>query len=1021
MATINSAADGNWSVGATWSGGVIPAAGDTINITHNVIMDLTNHTGPEFGRINVNRYGTLRHKTDSDTCLCCKMMLYIYQGLYQCCPDPGYTATVRFRSKSYLGSSEGDVVGIYGAAASTYTKIEMRGQSGLPEISCSYLQPPRYNDVLWAFDAGPDTSQFAPGDYIALYFDADQYFTATGKYGWGGPFQNDVGYIVHTVFPSQLVVMPRIYAIDYASTLPTDIAGQLKLSVVNYAKAMNIGDMVIFGEMGEADMGGFITQIDNDSSVVYVQPFDGDDTRVYEEAVMFFGRPPEPTHKSTVESVYGIGTTNIAVHTAQFYGALEQVRICNSPTDYDERTISSVTLSGTNYYITVPAIARAISYESYILVNNAVKGYDSLLHERHKAYYKIRKIATTISSSTANINIPVAGDANPSATTTVVTLASVSGLAVNDTLIIEGNPEIGTAVEYGIRGSFNFDSAYRFYEGKITDITGNVVTMTPLVSHPVAAKTYVASGGYVVTKTNRNVRVLPMETNPPVTYTTTGTELVANSTKYADCVYSLLGTDTIGGVAVSAIPRGTFINITTFTAANAKYNGIYVTEGYQATETSRTRIYRHKDASRSMFYFDTTSSSNESYKKLVVRDVEFRNIGSNSTTIYKGVFPRGIFQRETQLCFFSGNVMANGLRWSSDRASGPLVYSLYYAAVRNCVSFDMYNGLQMYDTSYTGCFNNITMGTCSGSRFDAIYTRCKYQYNINLNSLDYCMSIGSWYSGDNPIKQNINKHSYAFIYIGGIGYGAKAGIIRENSFLNNGRRFLYCEGGRAILVDNKYGFNTATNNANKLTIGGGVFSNTNLGRSLEASSVLLGINNNPDDWEISTGGGVIMRDPVKHMGNGWSLGFILMNSSYETRISQGLYLKQGEHIDIECWMYRWTNYTGTRPPSIVLWGYGDQPMRREYMPVVSDRWVKVKASWDIPITAMYEIGIGALAGNSTITERSFNLDPRVMVRVKSKDKMPGMRAINMQFDIGQIMSSTNQPSVYLGNGVQIGN
>ena len=55
MATITTAADGNWSSTSSWSGGSLPGVGDTATINHQITLDIS----PSIASITTASTGSL--------------------------------------------------------------------------------------------------------------------------------------------------------------------------------------------------------------------------------------------------------------------------------------------------------------------------------------------------------------------------------------------------------------------------------------------------------------------------------------------------------------------------------------------------------------------------------------------------------------------------------------------------------------------------------------------------------------------------------------------------------------------------------------------------------------------------------------------------------------------------------------------------------------------------------------------------------------------------------------------------
>jgi hypothetical protein len=256
LATVTSVQNGNWSDAATW-GGVLPAAGDTINIRHIVTMDL-NDSVTEFGRINIDGAavsaaynGQLLFKDGVQTCLVCKMWIYISGGIYR--QGPG--SKVLFHGTSKTGATEGQAVGIYARGSLAGTQLILEGSVPMPETSLTSAVA-LGDEILHVTDG----SQFSAGEYIAVYYDCSNDAT----WGWSGiPNQSDEGFIIDHVSGNDLYITKRVAVIDTLAQASVEGASQI---VVNNPKKWQPGMKVVFHNSGTR----VIPDIDYDNGILYL-------------------------------------------------------------------------------------------------------------------------------------------------------------------------------------------------------------------------------------------------------------------------------------------------------------------------------------------------------------------------------------------------------------------------------------------------------------------------------------------------------------------------------------------------------------------------------------------------------------------------------------------------------------------------------------------------------------------------------------------------------------------------------
>lgn len=234
MATLSSVKAGNWSDPTVWNSGSVPASGDTINITHAIIMDLNETDGTKlYGRININTNGSLIHASGTPTCFCCGMYVYVNGGRYEMTPN----STVKFKGTSKTGGSEGQVVGIYAVGSTNGTQLVLNGSVPTPE---TYLTQATDVDA-YQFKVA-STSGFTAGEYVSIYYDS----SGDSTWGWSGVNQNDEGFIVHKVVDSTTILLKLRVGIE--STITTTMTIGSNYAIIADANKYQYGNTVFIDD-----------------------------------------------------------------------------------------------------------------------------------------------------------------------------------------------------------------------------------------------------------------------------------------------------------------------------------------------------------------------------------------------------------------------------------------------------------------------------------------------------------------------------------------------------------------------------------------------------------------------------------------------------------------------------------------------------------------------------------------------------------------------------------------------------
>jgi hypothetical protein len=221
MATITSAAAGLWSATTTWTGGVLPAAGDAVTITHTITYDL-NDTTTQYARISINSGGSLIHDNTKPTAIVSHHYIYVNGGTYQAGPN---SKTLFYTTSKTSGIEGTGLAGIYAEGGVNNTKLILQGSCPNPETTLSTAM--NIGDAVLQV---ADASDFAAGEFISVYRD----ISTDTTWNYNGTNQSDEGFIIHHITNNNIYIQQRV-AIEDTTTLAMAV-GDTQVKVANVMK-----------------------------------------------------------------------------------------------------------------------------------------------------------------------------------------------------------------------------------------------------------------------------------------------------------------------------------------------------------------------------------------------------------------------------------------------------------------------------------------------------------------------------------------------------------------------------------------------------------------------------------------------------------------------------------------------------------------------------------------------------------------------------------------------------------------
>ena len=535
MATIqsNGTGGGSWTAGATWNGGVAPAALDNVIIvTPDVVtLDFSDDV-TDYGNITINTGGKLQHDIAQNTLIrCCHTSIAgwysigageAFTHIHKTIPNASFNRGIQLETTANAKfTAQGEVPN-----PETYMKgIDTGVQSG--DAGTWDYQEPYPNFVFWIMPPIPYTD-VNPGDYIHFTgpnHNGESY--GISNVGQGYPTANH-GYVFPTAFTGDPTYANEGFYFTRGDATGTAI-GDAYLTV-NDETGFGIGDLIQYYydnsyQTNRSDEGFRVYDVDTNK--IYIRHFVG--------------------REGTLAEDISIGETDWTVNDGEIWQINDKIIIGTvGGSDIEVLTISAV--SGNVITVSSPAYAHLTGVKFYETGREKV-GASGTSYKVYKTAYCVTTAAVAAAST--------------------ISVADIGTLVAGDEIVVEGTA-----------GSDDF-----YCEKKVIDsIAANQITI-------VGTWTYAHAIGCYLVKLNRSVKVMPttaLTNSNPWIYAVSTSNYRLLQLKYLEIedMYDNSSTTLYSGLCIRGDFNADYCEIrgvSLDTGKNASYSGLFLYSAYHVT------------------------------------------------------------------------------------------------------------------------------------------------------------------------------------------------------------------------------------------------------------------------------------------------------------------------------------------------------------------------------------------------------------------------------------------------------